>query len=92
MVLRPALAPAFVSDMLSIVTMEVIDNAVMLMIPGAAGGYGPGDSLIFRCSLGFSLVLAVMARRATASPPHRLSLRAKLVNRFGVNEEMLRCF
>jgi len=57
--LRPALALAFASDTLSIVTMEVIDNAVMLIIPGAMdAGLG---TILFWASLAFSLVLAFLA-------------------------------
>ena len=57
--LRAALALAFASDTLSIATMEVIDNAVMLIIPGAMGA-GLG-TLLFWGSLAFSLVLAFVA-------------------------------
>lgn len=57
--LRPALGLAFASDTLSIATMEVIDNAVMLIIPGAMdAGLG---TLLFWGSLAFSLVLAFLA-------------------------------
>lgn len=59
MALRPALALAFASDTLSIATMEVIDNAVMLIIPGAMdAGLG---TLLFWGSLTFPLVLAFVA-------------------------------
>lgn len=57
--LRPALALAFASDTLSIATMEIIDNAVMLIIPGAMdAGLG---TLLFWGSLALSLVLAFVA-------------------------------
>lgn len=57
--LRPALALAFASDTLSIATMEVVDNAVMLTIPGAMdAGLG---TVLFWGSLAFSLVLAFVA-------------------------------
>ena len=57
--LRTALGLAFASDTLSIATMEVIDNAVMLIIPGAMdAGLGTG---IFWGSLAVSLVLAFFA-------------------------------
>ncbi len=57
--LRPALGLAFASDTLSIATMEVIDNAVMLITPGAMdAGLG---TLLFWGSLAFSLVLAFVA-------------------------------
>ncbi len=59
MALRPALALAFASDTLSIATMEVNDNAVMLIIPGAmdAGLWTP----LFWSSIALSLVLAFVA-------------------------------
>jgi Domain of unknown function (DUF4396) len=47
---------AFASDTLSIATMEVVDNAVVLAIPGALNA--GLDSLLFWGSLSFSLVLA----------------------------------
>jgi copper chaperone CopZ len=57
--LRPALALAFASDTLSIATMEVVDNAVMVTIPGAMdAGLG---TVLFWGSLAFSLVLAFVA-------------------------------
>ena len=47
---------ALASDTLSIATMEVVDNAIMLVIPGAmAAGVG---GLLFWGSLSFSLVVA----------------------------------
>lgn len=57
--LRTALGLAFASDTLSIATMEVIDNAVMLVIPGAMdAGLG---TVLFWGSLAGSLVLAFFA-------------------------------
>ncbi len=57
--LRPTSGLAFASDTLSIEAMEVIDNAVMVMIPGAMdAGLG---TLLFWGSLAFSLVLAFVA-------------------------------
>lgn len=57
--LRTALGLAFASDTLSIATMEVIDNAVMLVIPGAMdAGLG---TVLFWGSLAVSLVLAFFA-------------------------------
>src|SRR5439155_15890978 len=47
---------AMASDTLSIATMEVVDNLVVLTIPGALNA-GLGD-LLFWGSLAFSLVLA----------------------------------
>jgi len=47
---------AFASDTLSIATMEVVDNAVVVAIPGALNA--GLDSLLFWGSLCFSLVLA----------------------------------
>jgi hypothetical protein len=47
---------ALASDTLSIATMEVVDNAIILAIPGAMeAGL---DSLLFWGALGFSLVVA----------------------------------
>ncbi len=47
---------ALASDTLSIATMEIVDNAIMLAIPGAMeGGVG---SLVFWGSLSFALVVA----------------------------------
>jgi len=47
---------ALASDTLSIATMEIVDNAIMVAIPGAMeGGI---DSLLFWGSLSFSLVVA----------------------------------
>jgi copper chaperone CopZ len=57
--IRTALGLAFASDTLSIATMEVIDNAVMLIIPGAMdAGLG---TVLFWGSLAFSLMLAFLA-------------------------------
>jgi hypothetical protein len=52
-------ALALASDTLSIVVMEVVDNAVMLFVPGAmeAGAM----SLLFRGSLAFALAVAFVA-------------------------------
>src|SRR3954462_10640803 len=47
---------AFASDTLSIATMEVVDNAIVLVIPGAMDA-GLGD-LLFWGSLSFALVVA----------------------------------
>jgi hypothetical protein len=56
---------AFASDTLSIATMEVIDNLIILVIPGAMTA-GLGDLLFWR-SLAFALVLA----GAVAMPVNR---------------------
>ena len=55
---RTALALAFASDTISIAIMEVVDNAIMLVIPGAmdAGLKEP----LFWGSLAFSLVVAAL--------------------------------
>ena len=59
MALPTALGLAFASDTLSIATMEVIDNAVMLVIPGAMdAGLG---TVLFWGSLVISLMLAFFA-------------------------------
>jgi hypothetical protein len=47
---------ALASDTLSIATMEIVDNAVMLLVPGAIDA-GAGD-LLFWGSLTFSLAIA----------------------------------
>src|SRR5436190_13862565 len=47
---------AFASDTLSITTMEIVDNVIILVVPGAlAAGL---DSLLFWGSLTFSLAIA----------------------------------
>ena len=50
---------ALASDTLSIATMEVVDNAVMLLVPGALDA-GLAD-ILFWSSLAFSLVVAFWA-------------------------------
>jgi hypothetical protein len=62
--LRAGLAPrrvagvAFASDTLSITSMEIIDNAIIVAVPGAlAAGL---DSLLFWGSLSFSLAVAAV--------------------------------
>ena len=54
--LRRAIAVALAADTVSIVTMEIIDNAVMLRVPGAMDA-GLGDGL-FWGSLAFALFVA----------------------------------
>ncbi|HEX6688550.1 MAG TPA: DUF4396 domain-containing protein [Solirubrobacterales bacterium] len=56
LVLSAVIPIAFASDTLSIATMEVVDNAVVVAIPGAMNA--GLDSLLFWGSLSFSLVLA----------------------------------
>ena len=57
---------ALASDTLSIATMEVVDNAIMVVVPGAmAAGL---DSVLFWGSLSFALVVA----GAVAVPVNRL--------------------
>ena len=57
--LATVLPLAFASDTLSIAVMEIVDNAVMLVIPGAteAGLTSP----LFRGSLAFALAVAFVA-------------------------------
>jgi hypothetical protein len=56
MALGAVIPIAFASDTLSIATMEVVDNLIMLTIPGAMeAGL---DSLLFWASLAFALVVA----------------------------------
>ena len=56
---RTALALAFASDTLSIAVMEIVDNAVVLAVPGAMAA-GPSD-ILFWASLTLSLVVAFAA-------------------------------
>ena len=56
---RRAFSLAFASDTLSISTMEIVDNAFILLVPGAISA-GLGDSL-FWWSLLTSLVIAFAA-------------------------------
>jgi uncharacterized membrane protein len=57
--MRRALGLAFASDTLSITTMEIVDNAFILLVPGAiAAGL---DDALFWSSLGVSLVIAFVA-------------------------------
>jgi hypothetical protein len=53
---RRALPIAFASDTASITVMEIVDNAFILIVPGAISA-GLGDSL-FWWSLGVSLIIA----------------------------------
>jgi hypothetical protein len=57
--LRRAARVAFASDTLSIATMEIVDNAFILLVPGAMAA-GLGDSL-FWWSLGVGLAVAFVA-------------------------------
>jgi hypothetical protein len=59
MSLSKALPLAFASDTLSITIMEIIDNLIMFIIPGAMSA--PLNSVFFWGSLAFSLVLAFLA-------------------------------
>ena len=54
--LRRAIGVAFASDTVSITTMEIVDNAFILIVPGAIAA-GLSDSL-FWWSLALSLVIA----------------------------------
>ncbi len=57
--LAKALRLAFASDTLSITTMEIVDNAFMVVVPGAMDA--PLDSVLFWGSLVASLILAGFA-------------------------------
>lgn len=59
MALRTALGLAFASDTASITIMEIVDNALMFVIPGAMNA--GLNSLLFWGSLVLSLVIAGMA-------------------------------
>ena len=50
---------ALAADTASITVMEIVDNAIMLVIPGAMEA--PLDSLLFWGSLAFALALAAVA-------------------------------
>ncbi len=54
--LRRAVRVALASDTVSITTMEIVDNAFILLVPGALAA-GLGDAL-FWWSLGLSLAIA----------------------------------
>ncbi len=56
MPLRNALKLALLADTVSITIMEIVDNLMMLAIPGAMDA--PLDSLLFWGSLGFALAVA----------------------------------
>ena len=56
MALGAVIPIAFASDTLSIATMEVVDNLVVLAVPGAMDA--GLDSLLFWGSLAFALVIA----------------------------------
>jgi membrane protein implicated in regulation of membrane protease activity len=56
---RRALRIAFASDTVSIATMEIVDNAFILLVPGALAA-GLADAL-FWWSLALSLVIAFVA-------------------------------
>ncbi len=57
--LASALPLAFASDTLSIAIMEIVDNLIMLVIPGAMeAGLG---SILFWASLAFALAVAFVA-------------------------------
>jgi Domain of unknown function (DUF4396) len=56
---RRAVGVAFASDTVSITTMEIVDNAFILIVPGAiAAGL---DDALFWWSLGVSLLIAFLA-------------------------------
>jgi hypothetical protein len=59
MPIRRALAVAFAADFFSVTVMEIVDNAVMIAIPGAIHA-GPGD-LWFWTSMAFALAVAGLA-------------------------------
>ena len=57
--LRAAARLALAADTASITVMEIVDNVIMLAIPGAMDA--PLDSLLFWGSLAFALVIAAFA-------------------------------
>jgi len=56
--LRTALGLAFASDSVSIAIMEIVDNAVMLVIPGAMDA--GLTTMLFWASLAFALAVAAV--------------------------------
>ncbi len=83
MALGAVIPIAFASDTLSIATMEVVDNLIVLAVPGAMDA--GLDSLLFWASLAFALVIAGLV----AWPVNRwLIVRGKghaVVHRTGVH-------
>jgi hypothetical protein len=67
--LGPALGLAFASDTLSIAIMEVVDNAVMLVLPGAM------DAGLSEPRFWGSLALALLLAGAAAFPVNRWLIR-----------------
>jgi hypothetical protein len=63
--LGAALGIAFAADTISITVMEIVDNAVMLVVPGAMGT-GVGDALVWG-----SLALALAVAWVAAFPINR---------------------
>lgn len=59
MPLRQAMRLALAADSASIAIMEIVDNAIMLLIPGAMDA--PLDSVLFWGSLGVALLVAALA-------------------------------
>ncbi|MHB8772573.1 MAG: DUF4396 domain-containing protein [Syntrophales bacterium] len=59
MPLRRAAGLAFVSDTASITLMEIVDNAVMLVVPGAMEA--PPDTVLFWGAMAFSFAVAWIA-------------------------------
>jgi hypothetical protein len=59
MALRQAARLALLADTASIAVMELVDNAVMLAVPGAMDA--PASSLLFWGALAFSLAVAAVA-------------------------------
>ena len=56
---RQALGLAFAADTLSITLMEIVDNAILVVIPGALDA--PLDSPLFWASLAVALIVAGLA-------------------------------
>jgi hypothetical protein len=59
MAVRPALKLALASDTASITVMEIVDNAIMLVIPGAMDA--GLTTVLFWVSLAFALAMAAVA-------------------------------
>ena len=59
MTIVPALKLALAADTTSIIVMEIVDNAIMVAIPGAMDA--GLDTVLFWASLAFSLAVAALA-------------------------------
>jgi hypothetical protein len=75
MTFAAAASLAFAADTVSIIVMEIMDNAVMLLIPGAMDA-GVTD-MLFWVSLALSFVAGLCGDRAGESLAHRAGARPR---------------